>query len=329
MCTSAKIKAVSSIAIAIVAMLIVGCGSDEEPLSWSQRVADRPVPDLQTLRERSAPDATTEIAQEAFLDILKLREVPDERAVPVLDQIISDNVHTGRIHKYAAAQALFCIDTVEAHNVLAKCTQNGHYSARSGINYSFHWDMDESKRDAFIEQYHLVSISKDLDVRLDAQTRRVEGILHIDFTATLRNTSDTLLELKDRKSCPNILLCCKDENGKFIRVNNALRGLCQPPPVSWVKLAPGKTYQYNIAARVKRADKMQRRYLRLPRKSDLVLCIDHQFCAIGKGTRFSVYAMIEESHLPEAQIEHCKLKNPWTGRVVSAPVAIDISEPAR
>jgi hypothetical protein len=82
-------------------------GNDKQsPSEFMKLVTERPVPDLKTLAERSSPDrdyTDQNSITEAFYDILKLRDVGDNKAVPVLEQIIKDDNYKGRIHSYAAA----------------------------------------------------------------------------------------------------------------------------------------------------------------------------------------------------------------------------------
>ena len=100
------------------------------PTTFREILATRAAPDLRTLAERSDPNRTGPGAKEAFYDILKLREIRDANAVPVLENILADHSSSHRIHRSAAAQALFCIDTPAAHKVLAGPLLAGRYPAR-------------------------------------------------------------------------------------------------------------------------------------------------------------------------------------------------------
>ena len=102
----------------VVTGSIVGCREDHpatngkdsssKPLTdFGKLIAARPVPDLGRLTERSSPDYPGPDALDSFYDILKLRQIGDANAVPVLEKIILANLSTGRIHGYAATQALF------------------------------------------------------------------------------------------------------------------------------------------------------------------------------------------------------------------------------
>ena len=104
--------------------------AEGSPKTFREILATRAAPDLRTLAERSDPNRMGPEAAEAFYDILKLREIRDANAVPVLERILADHPSSHRIHRFAAAQALFCIDTPAAHKVLAGQLLAGRYPAR-------------------------------------------------------------------------------------------------------------------------------------------------------------------------------------------------------
>src|SRR5579871_5241931 len=89
-----------------------------EKQTYQEILAARAVPDLDQLVERCSPDLRGPDATESFWDLLKLREIADPKAVPVLEKVLAENLPTTRIHGFAAAQALFCIGTPEAHKIL-------------------------------------------------------------------------------------------------------------------------------------------------------------------------------------------------------------------
>ena len=127
--------------------LIAG-GADPPPASPADRpktytaiLATRPAPDVATLARRSSPKVAGEQAQESFWDLLKLRNVPDPKAVPALEQVLRENLPTTRIHGYAAAEALFCTGTPEALAALDRAIAGPNYRTDLAIMYAFHWEM--------------------------------------------------------------------------------------------------------------------------------------------------------------------------------------------
>jgi len=98
--------------VIVVSCLLVGCtnnDNDSQPkdslpqslTDFGKLIVSRPVPDLEDLAERSAPDRRGEDATEAFYDILKLRDIGAAKGVPVLEEIIATHTNSTRIHGYA------------------------------------------------------------------------------------------------------------------------------------------------------------------------------------------------------------------------------------
>jgi hypothetical protein len=306
------------IKIVIVSCLLVGCMNNENnsqpkessPQSltdFGKLIVSRPAPDLEHLAERSAPGRRGEDATEAFFDILKLRDIGDARGVPVLETIIAAHANSTRIHGYAAAQALFCIDRPEAHKVLSKYLLSSSYRAKLGINYTFHWEMDKSKRNSFIERYHLKNLSKDLSLKLNAETHPDKGGQRIDFTLTIRNTSDKPFRIIDRKAYLGELLYFRDESGHFARTFETVDYDMSMP--TWLELAPEGYHKFSITVYVSGDD-------------ELKYYTNDVAYDISKIGRFEIYAMLEAPPLTKAQRETLEFDNPWVGRAVSKPTEI-------
>lgn len=123
--------------------------------------------------------------------MLKMEDVKTEAAIPQLRRVLTTSEN---ILEYAAAQALFCIGSAEAQEILKKHLLSEDYNIMESIRYAFHWRMEQSKRDAFITQYHLQSISKDISIELNTiQTPERKDT--IEFAITLKNTSYRVLRL--------------------------------------------------------------------------------------------------------------------------------------
>lgn len=322
----------------VMAGSIVGCRKDKSvtesktPSSqpspeFGELVEARPIPDLARLAERSSPTYGSKDATEAFYDILKLREVGDAKAAGVLEQILAENVNTRRIHGYAAAQALFCIGTPEAHKALAKYLLTNTYKAQLGIRYTSYWQMNQSKRTPFIERYHLVNLSKDLELKLDAVKSDVtaessEAASQFDFTLTLRNISNKAFRIQDVQVYQASMLYFQSEAGGF--VCGELTALFKMGPPQWVELKTGASHRYNIQLHIRYLEEQEHGGSELSKDANLVAeTADFRFILKNTGP-FKVYAMFEQQPPAEAQINQLKLDNPWSGRAVSDPVAIDI-----
>lgn len=314
----------------ILCIAMPGCSqksggqADEADTEFAKLLASRPAPDIERLAERSAPSRTGKDATEAFYDILKLRNVGGQKAVPVLERIMTENLYSTRIHGYAAAQALFCIGTPEARKVLSKYLFSEQYFAGLGIKYTFHWQMSESKRNSFIEKYHLKNISKDLAVKLYVKTHKDKNELRLDFTATLCNTSNKPFWIRDKQIYLGDMLYFQSESGRFARSFEPVK--YKMPMHNWIELSPGASHQYNISVYARRIGEQKLPYWGKSKNATLLLETRDMVYDILKAGKFKVYAMLEERRLTKAQMETLAFDNLWSGRAVSRPIMVDIRE---
>jgi len=296
--------------------------SSEHATDYVELLAARPLPDLAHLAERSSPSYSGKDTIESFRDILKLRDVGDKEAVPVLEEILVEHSGSTRIHGFAAAQALFCIGTPEAHRILANHLLSSQYNVQLSFNYTYHWEMAEPKRSRFIKRYHLQNLSKDLTLKLKFNMYEMNGQL-IDFTVTLHNVSGKPLEFWERQVYLGQMLYFQRRDGNFARCKQIV--VYQPPMPLITKLQSGATHVYNIAVRINDAGQLKNRPKWLSEDTEIVAGTPDVMFELGKAGRFKVYAMFEQQPLPQTQIDHFKINNPWSGRAVSEPVTIDIS----
>ncbi len=324
---------------------IFGCKKvdtgNESPTEFDRLIANRPIPDLTRLAERSSPSYSGEDATESFYDILKLREVADANAIPVLAKTLAKNVNTRRIHGYAAAQALFCIGTPEAHNALAKYMLTNTYEAGLGIRYTSAWgEMDRSKRTPFIERYHLINLSKDLELKLDAARSdanavETENVTQYDFTLTLRNISGEAFSIREVQVYQASMLYFQSETGDFIcgargKVEYEKFPLImrvdmiefEMPSPQWFELEAGASHRYNIQLHTRYLYKQGHSGSESSEDSILVGATDDFAFALNNPGAFKVYAMFEQQPLPQTQINQLGLNNPWSGRAVSKPITV-------
>ncbi len=321
-------KPISYGAVILVAVTLCTCMSaysqSDEQTEFAKLIAARPFPDLERLAERSAPNYTGKDVSEAFYDILKLREVGDTNAVPVLEKIMADNLYSTRIHGFAASQALFCIGTQEAHQILSKYLLTDRYFAGLGINYTFHWQMQEPRRRSFIEQYHLKSISKDLAVKLDAEEVNDANDQYINFIVVLHNLSDEPLRILDRQVYRGRMLYFFSDTGQFVRRYEPVEYKMLPP--QFIELVPNSTHRYDIRVYIKRLGEQKLPYWGSAEDATIVLETNDMIYDIAQPGRFKVYAMVEAQPPTKAQIEKLGFENLWSGRVVSQAVDIKVRE---
>ena len=266
-----------------------------------------------------------------FLAILKLREIGDAKAVPVLEKVLVRELKTTRIHGFAAAQALFSIGTREAHDILEKHLLTPDYPVDHGIRYAFYWEMEPQKRDAFLERYHLKSLSDDLAVTLEARDEKADdGSPQIHFTLRVGNVSKRVLRVFLPPSRQDGAILLHSADGRIApRVEAGFRedGLLPADKVS-ARLAPGEAASFSFVARVRWEPAGGLWKSRLP-EGGVVLDSHGLLHLVEKPGKFTVRHLLACPPLTESQTK--ALRNQgidpaevWSGRVLSAPLEIDI-----
>ncbi|MBM4039992.1 MAG: hypothetical protein FJ290_15925, partial [Planctomycetes bacterium] len=319
------LAALASLALA----LLLPLGAAAPGGATAELLAKRPPPDLARLAARSNPTYDGPDATESFYDILKLREVGKADAVPVLEQIVVAHLRSTRIHGFAAAQALYCIATPQAQQVLSKHLLTGEYRAGMAIDYAFHWEMPEPQRSRFIEQYLLKNLSEDLVVELQQVVAPGEDKARLDLLLTLRNASERPLRVIDREVYLGNMLFLRAVGGPFARSGITIKYDYNRGPVKWIELGPGQTRQYPIGVRVKPAAEMRARDKAVSRDSTVVLETEDVRWDIGKPGRYEVVGMFEAAPLTAEQEKAVKLDHVWSGRAVSKPILVDVPDPTQ
>ncbi len=258
---------------------------------------------------------------EAFWDILMLREAGDQKAIPLLAEILADNAGTGRIHGYAAAQALFCIGGKKALVALDKhLLQLDQYNEKLGSMYAFHWDMPEPKRSQYIQAYMLKSIGQDLRLTLDA-TLEEGGKVRLGFTVKNVSTKPLYVIIPP---IHNLYLRSKD--GRFLRRHRA--HVCEyKVSAGWFRLKSGETRTATGVAVLRQADDLRKHNLQLPKGVQAVLYMADTHYHIAKPGQHQVVFVLEQVPRTREAQDRVKLENPWSGRAVSKPVPLRLATP--
>jgi len=288
-----------------VATLVI-FGRSERTRTLDEILAGQPAPDLSTLAERSRPGRAGKDVFEAHYDILKLRELADPSAVPVLKEILADHSGSTHIHGYAAAQALYSIGTPECHEILERHLLSPDFSASYGIAGVFGWP----KGDGLVRRYYLRHLAKDLTLTLalgPAPKRTVA------FVVTAKNISNAPLDIVDQKLGLGRLLFFRSADGVFAPVTMIARYRAGHP--GYVKLKPGQSHSFRIEVEAKSTGASTR---------GPALATGHMEWSVEKLGRFQVWAMLEVQPLPKAMWKQWKLTNPWSGRAVAGPVDVVI-----
>ncbi|MFC1601242.1 hypothetical protein ACFL34_02725 [Candidatus Sumerlaeota bacterium] len=299
---------------------------NEKPQTFTEILAARPAPKLEGLAERAKPGITDyKITGESFHDLLKVRNMagPPE-AVPELAKIMESHVGNNRIHGYAAAQALFCIDTPETHQLLEKYVFAPSYRAGKAINYTAHWEMSPAQASALIKRYYLKNLAKDLTLKLEgppAPEGKVNPLL--EFTLTLRNTSDKAYRLRQKQVYLGTMLYFENASGRIFTPRETVR--YDMPMSKWLVLEPGATHQYKIATRAVRVSGMKHRpYVAAP-GDEIVLRTQDIGWGVAQEGQFKVHALVEAQPLLAEARKRLGFDNCWVGRAVSQPVEVMIA----
>ena len=300
--------------------------TSRRPETFTEIIAAHPKPDLTDLVDRCQPGVDWEISRPSFYDLLKLRDVGNSDAVNILEQVMENNLFGTRIHGFAAAEALFCIDTESAHNVLKKYLYDPRYHSGLGAHYTFHWDMSEPKRSEFIRQYHLKNLSKNMKVELESDVNRVNTGQEIELTLTVNNVSKEPFRIHDHIAgyCENIYL--RNTDGLFARrMQTATQ--CYKMSAKWLELKPGDQRQYKIKLAVLRVSDMKYNSRYVPENARIYLR-DHPFFDfyINQPGKFEIYAMFEAQPLHPEHKKKLGFDNVWKGRAVSKSITIEITD---
>jgi len=296
----------------------VGCSDSAAEEVFPPRV---PV-DVASLQERARPGASNEDAHDAFREILNLRERPDPDAVPALMGIVRDHEGSGRIHGFAAVQALFTEGSPRALAAVEAHAAGSQRASRRAYDYAFGWHMAADERDAYVARYvlrnegdgpvvelRLATVAESVVPRPKAELDSVT-LQRLEFVVTFRNDGAEALTMRALRSAGELLVF-RARGGHFVQ-SRAGSSRCAPP-LKPVELAPGETYRVRETVRVLRpAD------TRYPdtywEGAEIGVRADgygHFLYLLGEGGEFDVTAF-------------------WTsrtGRRVSAPVRVRVRDP--
>jgi beta-lactamase regulating signal transducer with metallopeptidase domain/HEAT repeat protein len=305
--------------------------SDPRPgaASTSSAAAESKLPDDQASLLKLAADPA--YGMEGFRALLKLRDMGDAAAVPVLEKVLADHVGQTRIHGFAAAQALFRIGTPEAHAALAKYLSMPGFNRPLNLRYLWSWNTPPALRNAFIERYYLSSVGKDLAVSVQASQRK-EAPAEIEFTVTMTNRSGRAMQLYDPDAYLGQMLLLRSADGTFVQSTQTVMKYHYRTPwdaEAYALLAPGAERRYTIKAwLVLQAADTFRQFL--PEGGGAMLDCRDSAQFIGRLGKFQVRAMFYAAPMTPAQLDAVKFKadDVWSGYAVSEPVEVDLSAAA-
>jgi hypothetical protein len=190
-----------------------------------------------------------------------------------------------------------------------------HYDLDQSIRYAFDWDMDPAKRDAFIRNHHMQSVSDEVGLQL-AASRNSEAL---KFVLSVKNTSNRLLRLYKPQVYLGRSLLLLSSTGEVMKGDMTVEYKLGPrdPEEEYPQLYQGETMTITIKGKLAKKPKHQGAKLRDTLWLD---CLDYSH-QLSKADSFMVYGLYSSPELPNPPF-----KNIWSGRVLSEPVKITIAE---
>ena len=313
------------IALSLAVLVVSGCAAAHKTVPEDRGFPVAVPPSVQQAGVDELVQLASKDGRERLPALLRLRDLGDAQAVPALTNLLAKYLGTGNVTAYAAAQALFCIGTEQAHAALQKHLLSPDYSLDDSIRMAFHYRMRPDARDAFIRQYHLRSTLKDLQITLEVEPVPVEGRQRFRFTMTLRNASDHPLVVVAPATYTAAALLIEDSEGNFhagftsIRYKFATR---------YDELQPAGTLKATFDTEPTRIPEKTLRgawpFAPIARDSIFLVSSDYAL-HLGAPGRFKVRALFHsEGRLARAMKENGTIPNLWYGTVVSEPVEIDV-----
>lgn len=102
---------------------------------------------IKGLLERAKNDFKALIKLRDLVDKKDLSPILSKKAIPILEEILRENIKRGNIFGFAAAQILFSIGTPQAHQLLQKYlfSEEYDYDFNLAIRFMFSWGGDEKE----------------------------------------------------------------------------------------------------------------------------------------------------------------------------------------
>jgi hypothetical protein len=320
----------------VVAALAVACAVPPQE-TYREIIAQRQAPQIEGLAERASPEQKAETATEAYWDLLKLRDYPDAAAVPELIKILAAHENSTRIHRFAAAQALFTAHDDAAQRALEKHLLVPEFPAGMAIMYSSHWQMPEPQRSRFIETYLLKNLADDLAVSLDARwsndgpegrTRKPETA-RLVVTVTLTNQSERALAVSVPEVCKAMTLQFRAPSGRFAPQAQTVVYRLGPPHAK--RLQPGGSTSYDAQFELHEGAEALAMTKRLSTEGiKAVLKTSDVEVALSEFCQYQVSAMFEQPPLDKELQKRLAERDAiepgilWIGRAVSKPVEVEL-----
>jgi len=252
--------------------------------------------------------------------ILKLRDLGDAKAVNALERILV--AHKYDTFGYAAAQALFCTGTEDAHAILKKHLLTSDFRAANSVYWTSEWEMKEPARSEFIRKYHLVNTTKDLKLTLGVLPAGSEAKRSYEIFLTIKNVSKKPVRIFKTRVFIGKHLFIASPEGNFVRGSQSVKYRMRlNKEEDFPVLEPGASESLRVTAHPAMSSPL---YDYGSEKILTLNCRDYEHY-VKKAGKFKMCAMYyTDGEFVTKEAERLKLSNVWYGRVVSEPVEIEI-----
>jgi len=282
---------------------------------------------------------------------LAMFDVTSPESIPRLVEFLKTGTpinwrDSGEVWKYAAAQALFLIDTAQSRESLRHYMVDPLYDFDFSIQCARDWGMERHLLNSFIRQYHLSGTHNEAAIEL--------GVSEIDgrrnafrFVIRITNTSTTtrrFYRAPAHLGMHVLLLSDMGDVGHREGLNIKFGEIA--PDILFPAVAPGKSLELEFTGYLEAngtigfqrekapfvflcGDIRRRDFDRIGQLEDQSL-FRHgagawdTLHALDRDGVYDAYAVYRSGSLPKAPFD-----NIWTGRLVSKPVRINLQAPER
>ncbi len=317
--------------LALMLSVLASQPDNSEPQTFTDIINTHRLGNISDLAERSQPGANSEILKLSFYDILKIRSLAIAHKIPEpdliikqLSQVIDENNFDTRIHRFAAEQALFCINTPKALDILKKNTHDSRHNSSLAINYTSHWEMPEPQRSCLISKYYAVNLSDSIQVTLNTKPGPDYFDNSISIVATIKNISDNVVNYVNDDAPLGNKLYFKNSYGLY--TNKIQLSHKDFPYPKVVKLLPGDSFKLETTLLIlvpKPQHNIYDKYL----KGNKLWVTEDPWNAflVEKPGKFEIAAVFEYfPNKSEWLIKTLGTDDFWTGQAVSQPINITL-----
>lgn len=301
-----------------VAFLTIGCLStfawlvaDQPPQTFRQIIDNIPDPEIATLAKRGAPGPKDARKPDAFLELLKLRDNPNQAAQQALESLVKQyaDLRSTDIHGFAAAQALFALDNDRGHRFLERHVSRDNYPSIQAIMYTTHWEMKEPQRSEFVKRYLLKPTTD--EVELIASLTRTKVANEYFLFVEAKNSGKSAIHFVHSPEVLPFTAIVTDKRGMVLPIRTSAHKVHPSLPTK-TEIQPGQslTFRTSIFANKSSAGKYQ-------------ITTNSKECTAASLGEYRVHIVLQQRSGPQQKTD----EGFWQGRVISKPLRYDLRSP--